>query len=140
MAITYDQALKTIQSQFQTNWTYTPVAYDNVEPRDFSDPVQPLLSDLQTPYIGVKVLFEESYAAETGPNAIKRTWGSIETSFFTRLSSGASTNSANIDNLSNLFEYKVIGGIVFKELMVLTPIPTKGWYVTPTLLRFYFNR
>ena len=63
---TYSDALTTIESQINTDWTYTKVAYGNVEPLDYSDPGRPLLSDGTDPYIEVNVNFAESFAAEVG--------------------------------------------------------------------------
>jgi len=137
---THAEVLDSIEGTLNTNWSATEVAYDNVEALDYTDVARPQLSKGSDPYIGVKVIFAESYAAETGPNAIKRTWGYIEVKFYTRADQGAKTNATNMGNMSTLFEYQVIDDIVFKELSVMTPYTLEGWYVTPVILRFYFNR
>jgi len=140
MATTYSEALTEIESRINTNWSSTEVAYENVEALDYTDANRPPLSDGSASYIGVRILFPDSYAAEVGPNAIKRTWGYIDTTFYTRQSEGAKPNQTLIDSMCDLFEYQTISGIVFKELIQLTPYTAEGWYVTPTMLRFYFNR
>jgi hypothetical protein len=137
---THAAVLDSIGGTVGTGWTWSEVAYDNVEPLDYTDVARPELSKGTSPYIGVKVIFADSYAAETGPNAIKRTWGYIETKFYTPKEQGARINAVNMGNMSTLFEYQVIDDIVFKELSVMTPYTEDGWYVTPTMLRFYFNR
>ena len=140
MLLTYSQAETVIQAHVAANWTVTKVAYENVDALDYSDVARPELSNGQAPYMELKVTFTDSYAAETGPNAIKQTWGYIEATFHTRTSSGAKINKTNSDAMAALFEYKRIGGIVFKEMQVLSSFTSEGWYKTPTLLRFYFNR
>lgn len=137
---TYSQVTETIISRIGSVWVATPVAYENVEPLDYSDPNRPLLSAGQSPYLGIKVTFGDSSAVETGPNAIKRTWGYIETAFYCREASGTKTTQANLDAFAALFEYRQINGIVFKEITGLEPVTVGGWYVTNALLRFYFHR
>jgi len=140
MTMTYSEALTVIESHLHNNWTATPVAYDNVEPLDYTDDVKTLLSDGSSPYIELKTIFADSHAAETGPNAVKISWGYINATFYSKESTGAKVNQTNIDTLCGLFEYQRIGGIVFKEMTVLTPFRSGGWYATPTMLRFYFTR
>lgn len=137
---TYDQASRIIESYLDTNWTFTPIAYENVPPMDLSDPQRPILSKGTDPYIAVNLFYNDSGAAEVGVAPLKRTWGNLAIDFHTREGKGATANTTNIDNLCNLFEYTTISDIVFKNMTILRPVTAEGWYITPTMLRFYFNR
>lgn len=137
---TYDSVGQIIEAQFSANWSFTPVIFENVAERDLTDANRPFLAEGSSPYIAIKILYNQAAAAEIGANAIKRTWGNLAVDFHTKQYEGSSTNQLNIDNLTNIFEYKTISDIVFRDITILRPITAEGWYITPTLLRFYFNR
>lgn len=138
--LTYDQAGQIIEAQFNTSWTFTPIAYENVPPLDLTDVNRPALSEGTDPFIAIKLFFNASAAAEIGVGAIRRSWGNLAVDFFTKEDLGSSINQTNIDNLTNIFEYTTISDIVFRDITILRPVTAEGWYITPTMLRFYFNR
>ncbi|MGD2065549.1 MAG: hypothetical protein PVI43_00080 [Candidatus Bathyarchaeota archaeon] len=137
---TYDSAARIIEDFLDSNWTFSKVAFENVAAIDYSDADRKALSQGEDPFIAVKIIYGPSAAAETGQNAIKRTWGNLAVDFYTKENKGTSINQTNIDNLSNLFEYKTISDIVFRDITVMRSVPMEGWFITPILVRFYFNR
>ena len=137
---TYSEVLTSIENAVDTLWPHTPVAYDNVEALDYTDANRPQLSVGSAPYIAVCTKFSEAFAAEVGQGAIIRTWGFLEIAFNTREHQGSKINATNLELMAQIFEYQVIDGIVFKEMSVMDTLIEKGWYVTPALIRFYFNR
>lgn len=138
--LTYDSAGQIIEAQFTANWGFTPFIFENNPERDMTDVNRRPLAEQSNPYIAVKILYNQSSAAEIGQGAIKRTWGNLVVDFHTLQNKGAAINQANIDNLANIFEYKTISAIVFRNIDVLRPVTAEGWYITPIMLRFYFNR
>ena len=136
----YDQAGQIMDAQFAASWSFTPIVYENVPAVDLTDVARAPLAEGILPFIAVKYFFNVSSAAEIGVGAIKRSWGNLAVDFHSKEDTGSSVNQANIDNLTNIFEYKTISDIVFRDITILRPVTAKGWYITPTMLRFYFNR
>ena len=137
---TYNQVGQIIEAQFTANWSFTPVAHENLPAKNLNDVNRPVLAQGILPFISVKILHNNSAAAEIGASAIRRTWGNLAVDFHSKEDTGSSTNQTNIDNLTNIFEYKTISDIVFRDITILRPVTAEGWYITPTMLRFYFNR
>ena len=137
---TYAEASKTIEQMFTDHWAYTPVVFENVPAVDYSSASREELSQGIDPYIAIKLLYNDSMAAEIGQGAIKRTWGNIAVDIHIREDTGTAVAQANIDNLSDIFEYTTVQGIVFKNMTVFRSSTINGWHITPTMVRFYFNR
>lgn len=142
IVLSYDMAGQIIEAQFSSSWSFTPIAYENVPPIDLTAAGRPVLSEGSDPYIAIKLFFGASAAAEVGvgEDAIKRSWGNLAVDFYSKEDTGSSVNQTNIDNLTNIFEYTTISDIVFRDITILRPVTAEGWYITPTMLRFYFNR
>ena len=137
---TYNQVGQIIEARVESLWTYTPFIFDNIPAIDLNDVARPKLPEGVAPYISIKIFHNASAAAEVGENAIRRSWGNLAVDFFSKEDTGSSVNQTNIDNLTNIFEYQTISAIVFRDITILRPIIAEGWYITPTMLRFYFNR
>lgn len=136
----YAEVTNLIQGHLETNWLSTPVIYENVEPLNYSDPSRPKLSDGQLPYIDTKLRFSDSAVAAVGAGSPVRAWGYLEVRFYSKTKTGTSSNQSNIDIMNGLFEYSQLSYITFKESTNLTSFSEEGWYVTPIMIRFYFNR
>ncbi len=130
---TYEQVETTIGSQFNASWGFTPVLYENVADKD-------ALGKGVADYISIKVMYNASAAAEIGVGAIRRTWGNLLVDFHTKENKGTQANQVNMDRLAAIFEYQVISDIVFRDITVLRSSDFQGWYITPAMVRFYFNR
>ena len=137
---TYSQVRQIIEDQFTANWSFTPVIFGNVPEVDMTDVNRPSLAEGVDPYIWAQIFHNTSAAAEVGQNAIKRSWGNLAVDIYSKEDTGSAGNTANIDNLTNIFEYQTIQDIVFRDITILRPITAEGWYITPTMIRFYFNR
>ena len=137
---TYQSVETVIGQQLVAEWSYTPVRYENVEAFDETIVGRPSLAIGTDPFIAVKVMYNTSSAAEVGVNAIKRTWGNLLVEFYVKENEGTLQNQINLDRLSAIFEYQTISDIVFRDITVLKSAPHNGWYITPVMVRFYFNR
>ena len=137
---TYNQAGQIIEARFESLWSYTPYVFENTPAVDINDVARPKLPEGVAPYISIKIFHNASAAAEIGTGAIKRSWANLAVNFFSKEDTGSAVNQTNIDNLTNIFEYQTISGIVFRDITILRPVIAEGWYLTPTMLRFYFNR
>lgn len=136
----YEAAEKAIGAVLETQWTFTPVAYENVAPIDYADVAKPRLAEGELPFIDIKVLYNASAAAEVGQNTPKRTWGNLAVDFYRKKDKGVIDSRTDLDRLSAIFEWKTISDIVFKDIEVLRPVEANGWHIMPVMIRFYFNR
>lgn len=137
---TYQEASRIIEKHLVDNWAFTPIAMENVSAVDYTSPSRGDLAEGESPFIAATVMYNTSAAAEIGEWAIKRTWGNLAVDFYAKEDTGTNDIHTNIDNLTDIFEYTTIQGIVFRDLTILRPVTSKGWHLKPTLLRFYFNR
>lgn len=137
---TYSEVRQIVGDHFTANWSFTPIAFGNVPEVDYTDVAKPSLAVGTDPYIKVDIFHNTSAAAEIGQDAIRRSWGNLAVDFYSKEDTGSAVNSANIDNLTNIFEYQTIQDIVFRDITILRPVTAEGWYILPTMLRFYFNR
>jgi len=138
--LSYNQGRQIIEDLFSANWTFTPIIFGNVPQVDMDDVNRPVLAEGTDPYIWAQIFYNASGAAEIGENAIRRSWGNLAVDFYSKEDTGSAVNMANIDNLTNIFEYQTIQDIVFRDITILRPTTAEGWYITPTMIRFYFNR
>ena len=137
---TYQSVEDTVGAQLVANWSFTPVSYENVSPVDESIPARPALGVGTDPFIAVKVQYNTSSAAETGMTPLKRTWGNLLVEFYSKEDTGTLQNRINLDRLAAIFEYKTLSDIVFRDITVLRSAAHNGWFITPAMVRFYFNR
>jgi len=136
----YNDARTLIETKLNSDWSATQIAYENVEALDYSDPARPALSDGSSPYIQAKINFIESAVAAVGANAPVRAWGYLEVFFYSKTKTGTKANQVNVDAMISLFEYTQLNYVTFKETTMLNAFTEGGWYVTPIMIRFYFNR
>jgi hypothetical protein len=136
----YSEVRQIIEERFASQWTFTPVIFGSVPEVDMGDVNRPSLPEGVYPYIWAQIFHNASAAAEVGQNAIRRSWGNLAVDFYSKEDTGSDVNAVNIDNLTNIFEYQTIQDIVFRDITILRPTTAEGWYITPTMIRFYFNR
>jgi len=136
----YSEVRQIIENRFASEWTFTPVIFGNVPEVDMTDVNRPSLPEGVYPYIWAQIFHSTSAAAEVGQDAIRRSWGNLAVDFYSKEDTGSDENAVNIDNLTNIFEYQTIQDIVFRDITILRPTTAEGWYITPTMIRFYFNR
>ncbi len=137
---TYSAVTKSIEDRFDTLWTNTPVAYKNVAPLDYDDVDKPVLADGSDPYIVTDIMPGHTENMEITNNPVRRTYGSLAVELYSKKDTGTATNQANIDALVALFEYQTIDNIVFREMVIMQDRTFGGWFLTPTLIRFHFDR
>jgi hypothetical protein len=136
----YSEVRQIVEGRFDSDWTFTPVIFGNVPEVDMKDVDRPSLPEGVYPYILARLFHGASAAAEVGQDAIRRSWGNLAVDFYSKEDTGSDENAINIDNLTNIFEYQTIQDIVFRDITILRPTTAEGWYITPTMIRFYFNR
>lgn len=116
-----------IEQYFSTTWTYTPVAWENVQ--------------FDATNLDEWVRFVDQNAsgnrAALGNNPLYRYRGIVTVQIFVKPNVGQKRVSDLIDNLTTLFRDQVISGVNFG-----VPHPTKigirdGWYQVNVLCPYY---
>jgi len=127
----YSGVLTSIEGYLSTNFAACPIAYDNVPDN---------LSKGSASFVKVTIAYDESLAAEVSSATVKRTWGSLICEFHSKEDTGSKANLTNLDAMAALLDYTVISDIAFRSTRILEPYLIDGWFTTPALFRFYFNR
>lgn len=136
---TYADVPKTIGTFLAANWTATPLAFNNVPALNYAGDKKPL-AEGSDPYVSVKVQYGETQNLEVGINPARRTFGNLILDFYSKKDSSTLTNQTYMDAMIALFEYKKISGIVFREMAVMQDQTLNSWFITPTMIRFHFDR
>ena len=137
---TYAAVTKSIEDRFTNDWTLTPVAFKNVPPLNYDLPNNPPLAEGTDPYIKTKIVYGITENMEVVKSPSKRTYGSLAVDLHMKKDKGSVANCDGLDALSALFEYQKIDGIVFREIVTMQDRTFGDWFVTPTLIRFHFDR
>ena len=137
---TYAETTKIIESRLESLWTNTPVAYQNVPPLNYDLADNPPLVEGTIPYILTKILYGNTQNMEIQKSPSRRTFGNLVVDLYSKKDGGSAENQTNMDALSNLFEFQVVSGVTFKELVTMQDRTHGGWFVTPVMIRFFFDR
>ena len=142
--MTFAEARAAIEVYLNTNWTQTPIAWQNVEEIDFSAPGQPLLRDGTDAFIAVEIFIHTSQTI-TVPGSCVRYPGTLEFGVFVKEGTGARTAAELTDDLIALFENKNIGtapNVIRLRNMTSTETYTEedGWFVSLVGFAMYFER
>ena len=138
------QASQLIEEYLSTNWTATKIAYENVEPRDWTETGTPLLTKGETPFIKIYKQFPTSEPI-TVSKSCRRYYGFLHVLVHVKESTGARVAETHATNLINLIEGKEIlsGGEVFRfwDLVQETRFWTDGgWFVIDLSFKFSFEK
>ena len=116
-----------IESHIASNWTQTPVQYENVDldTKDMSE------------YISINVLSGESVQSSIGESGQYLTSGSLVIMIFTGIGSGSARAKTLADTLAGLFRGAKIGGVSFKVPSGNQVASTGSYYQFNLTVPFY---
>lgn len=136
-------ALRLLETHMQA-WTATPVAYENVDPRNLTQVGQPLLPAGTTDYVAMRTTLDHSQPI-TVPNRCHRYHGTVYFAVCVQAGTGSRTLAGYVDSLIALFEAKQIAGtagvlrtgrVTFSQKYQ----PSDGWYVHEIGFNFAYER
>ena len=118
-------------TRMHTLWAHTdvPVFYDNV---NFPDPAM-----MSGPYIEFSILFDGASQANISHDPFIRRYGTLEVCVYVKAQSGTKQLLSYLDELSNLFGLKDLGGVHTREPRVGWEREHAGWYSTDLRVSFY---
>ena len=142
--MTFTEARALLETYLNTNWTQTPIVWQNVEDIDFSAPGQPLLSEGQSPFISIEIFVHTSETI-TVPGSCIRYPGTLEFGVYAKEGTGARSTSSFTDSLISLFENKTLGvapNTIRVRNITTTETYTEenGWFVQLIGFSMYFER
>ena len=137
-------ARKLLEQYLSTNWTYTPIHWQNVEAVNLGTPSLPLLPQGDVNYLQIDVDFVNSRAI-TVPANCRRRFGQLVFTVFVKENTGAGLADDYIDKIIALFEYKTLGSgnerlRVHNVTGHVNFYIDTGWFVAQSRLAFDFNK
>ena len=138
-----NDARRAIETYLNTNWTETPIDFENVESRDLSLAGQPLLWEGQNPFLAFDLDIIGSRQISAYP-ACMRFNGSIDLKVCVKEGTGPGYSTELCDDLLALFQDKVLYHST-EEIRVGTAsgpidyVTSAGWYVQQLQFPFFFN-
>ena len=133
-----------IETYLSTNWTATPVAYENVEARNWTATGQPLLPEGDVDYVTLRTEFRGSETI-TIPGRCIRYYGGLYPAVCVKDGSGTRTALGYAKDLTALLESKEIpsaDGMLRVWTLAGTQKyrPSADWFVVELSFNFSFER
>lgn len=142
--MTISDAEEAVYGYLAMVWLYTPLAWRNVDPRNYTDPSQPLLPDGEDDYLSVSVdIF--SCTTLTVPGNCIRYSGQVSLAICVQERTGTRTAKTYLSQLCDLLENQRLrssdGSLVVSTLSNQGSYVTdNGWYVLEATFPLYFER
>lgn len=142
--MTFDEADQIIATHLDTNWVTTPIAWPNVEPRDFQTVGQPLLPLGETDYIAIRTTGLGSRTV-TVPGTCIRYSGQLFVASCVKAGTGVRLAKERLGELSSLLENATLRGTpgVVRLGTLTGPVAyttSNGWYVEEIGIMYHFER
>lgn len=142
--MTISDAEEAVYGALASLWTTTPIAWRNVDPRNYADPSQPLLPDGDSDYISVSVDIFSSTTLTVPGNCIRYA-GQVALGICVPERTGTRTAKTYLSQLCALLENQRLrtdaGSVAVSTLANQgSYISENGWYVLEAAFPLYFER
>lgn len=142
--MTYTEADKLISEYLASQWTTTPIAWPNIEPRSFVPIGQPLLPMGNSDYVALRSQGAGSQTITVSRTCVRYA-GQLFVAVCVKEGTGVRTAKGYVDTLVGLLENRTLkgsGGVV--RLSTLTgpteyPSPN-GWFTVEFAMTYYFEQ
>lgn len=122
------------------HWTHTPIAWQNIEPRNFSEMGQPLLPSGTENYVAIRSEIVGNRTL-TVPGSCIRTQMQLQVAVCVKENTGTRNTRRLLSELVELLENQRIGSLSFGTLAGAARYVTEnGWFVEEASLPCYFER
>lgn len=142
--MTISDAEEAVYGALESLWTQTPIAWRNIDPRNYSDPSQPLLPDGEVDYVSVSVdIF--SATTLTVPGNCIRYAGQVALGICVPERTGTRTAKTYLAQLCSLLENQRLrteaGTVTVSPLSNQgSYVAENGWYVLEASFPLHFER
>ncbi len=139
-----DEAESALYRLLASHWTATPLAWHNVDERNFGEPGQPLLPDGDQDFVSVRLDVFASQTLTVPANCIRYS-GQLALGICVKERTGTRQAKTYLADLADLLENQTLGH-VGGHLRLSTLSNTadyfaeNGWYVLEATFALYFER
>lgn len=142
--MTLDQADELLVTYLSDNWTETPIAWPNVEPRNWTEAGQPLLPDGTDDYIAVRGMGLGSQTITVDGSCIRYT-GQLFIASCVKDGTGVRRAKSHLTGILELLENETLSGPDGSVRLgtITGPVgysSANGWYVEEVGLLYHFER
>lgn len=142
--MTFEEADELLAQYLDTNWDVTPIAWPNVEPRNFQAPGYPLLPMGEADYVAVRTTGAGSKTI-TVPGSCLRYTGQLFLAVCVKEGTGVRVAKEYLSSLAGLLENATIrgsaGAVRLGNLSGPVSYTTpNGWYVEEIGVLYSFER
>ena len=140
----FDEAESALYHLLASHWTATPLAWHNVDERNFGDPGQPLLPDGDDDYLSVRLDIFPGRTI-TVPGTCVRYGGQLAIGICVKERTGTRQAKTYLADLAELLENQTLvhdGGRLRLSTLSNTAdyFAENGWYVLEATFALYFER
>ena len=139
-----DEAEAALYSLLAQHWTATPLAWHNVDERNFGEPGQPLLPDGDEDFVSVRLDVFSSQTLTVPANCIRYS-GQLALGICVKERTGTRQAKTYLADLAGLLENQTLtsasGHLRMSTLSNTTDyFAENGWYVLEATFSLYFER
>lgn len=137
-----DEAEAALYSLLSTSWTMTPLAWHNVDPRNFIVPGEPLLPDGDQDYVSARL---DVFSSKTLTGTCIRYSGQLALGICVKERTGTRQAKKYLSDLAAILENQTIkssdGALRMSTLSNTADyFAENGWYVLEATFPMYFER
>ena len=140
----FPEAEEALYQYLDENWAATPLAWRNVDPRNFADPSQPLLPDGTTDYLAIRVDVYSGQTITVPGNCVRYT-GQLSVGICVRERTGTRQAKTYLATLAEMLENRRL--ISSAGSLMVSPLSNQGdyfaengWYVLEASFPIHFER
>lgn len=139
-----DEAEAALYALLAQSWTTTPLAWHNVDERNFTEPGMPLLPDGDTDYVSVRLDVFSATTLTVPANCIRYS-GQLALGICVKERTGTRQAKKHLSDLAALLENQTLasdGGHLRVSTLSNTAdyFAENGWYVLEATFALYFER
>lgn len=137
---TMTEASAALEQAIASQWTSTPLAWENAPARDFDAAGQPMLVSGDKDFVQVAIEFWGNYPVVI-PTDCVRYFGAITFDIYVKEDTGTRAATGYIDDLANIYDQKTHSNVRMRNLSsVGVFVLAEGWMTTTVQFEFEFDR
>ena len=129
-----------LEQAIASQWTSTPLAWENAPAKDFDEAGQPMLVSGDKDFVQVSIEFWGNYAVVI-PSDCVRYYGAISFDLYVKEDTGTRAATGYIDELATIYDQKTYSNVRMRNLSSVGVYKlAEGWVTTTVQFEFEFDR
>ena len=129
-----------LEQAISSQWTATPLAWENTPARDYGASGQPMLVDGDKDFVQVSIEFWGNYPVVI-PTDCVRYYGAITFDIYVKEDTGSRAAAEYIESLASIYDRKTYSNVRMGNLTSVGVFTlTEGWVTTTIQFEFEFDR